>query len=70
MPDETGNDSPAQHVETAARLNGWDAYAVGVTRVLRSPDRRLIILHDYCSEADCLALINQWQPLPLTRTGH
>lgn len=39
----------------------FDAYAVRERRVVRSPERKLFILHDYCSADDILAILAQWQ---------
>jgi len=39
----------------------WEAYYLGERRVIRSPDRKVFILHDRCTSEDCLEIIYQWQ---------
>lgn len=41
---------------------GWDVYAALRTRVIRSPDRKLYIISDYCTPQEVIEIVNQWQP--------
>lgn len=49
-------------VVDALRRRGWGTYSTSKTRVLRSPDRSLFILRDFCSTGDIVATATQWEP--------
>jgi hypothetical protein len=57
-------DALAIAIFIALKLRGWDIYVVRRKQVIRSPDKCLYILHDYCSPQHIIEIVNQWNPLP------
>lgn len=59
-------------LRAALAARQWDVYAVGATGVIRSPDRRVLIVTNFCTVQDIVSTVNAWWPPlpPPPRDGH